>query len=96
MHKHSPSWILLISLYVTLTGCSFFTPDEDPIFFKASVPDKPLINQAPSQDDCQLKCGSKSGLKKKLCLKKCQLAAKKNASTQDSSPQSPSSTPTQP
>ena len=74
-------------------------PDEEPVVFKASAPAVAVINQAPalpaSPDECQLKCANKSGLKKKLCLKKCQLAIKQDAS-KETSPQTPSLAPSNP
>ena len=99
MHKHFHSWILLISICLSVTGCSFFMSDEEPIAFKASAPAVAVTDHAlalpASPDKCQLNCANKSGLKKKFCLKKCQLAIKKDA-IKEASPQTPSLAPSDP
>ena len=100
MYKHYPIRILLISLCLSLTACSFFLPDEEPIVFKASAPVTPVFNQAPAlpanPDECKLKCANKAGLKKKLCQKKCQLAIKKEAAKAEASSSAPSLAPVTP
>ena len=100
MYKHNPIRILLISLCLSLTGCSFFIPDEEPIVFKASAPVTPVFNQAPAlpvtPDECKLKCANKAGLKKKLCQKKCQFAIKQDAAKSESSSPAPNLAPVNP
>lgn len=78
---------LLLTVNLTLAGCSFMTSDEKPIIDTAAptpMPTPTVLQVVPDYvDECELKCVNKSGLKKKLCLKKCQLGIKREQAKKD-------------
>ena len=94
MQKRLIKWFLLSLIGLSLPACSLFVADEQAVVFKASpqtTPAPAIKTQIPENfDECKLNCMNKSGLKKKLCIKKCQIK-NKNAQSQTQPPKSDSS-----
>lgn len=87
MYIQSIKRILLISCAFMLAACSSFSPAPE---VQTSLPvieiQSPIIPVTQTQinaNQCEVKCGQKSGIKKKLCIKKCQLGIKRAQAKKD-------------
>ena len=74
--------IFIGGLILSVTGCYLIMPDaeaEVPIPSVVTPPQPlPIAEPIPTPpNECQAKCDGKSGLKKKICLKKCDIEQKR-------------------
>lgn len=72
--------ILSLILLVVMTGCSLFDAGELAESEQIAIVQSAIIKS--QVQDCEAECQSKSGFKKKICLKKCDLRNKRAESRQ--------------
>lgn len=72
--------IFIGSLILSLSACDLIIPDPEPpaVIVEPTPQPTPIAEPIPiAPDNCQTRCESKSGLKKKICLKKCDIEHKR-------------------
>ena len=79
--------ILLISCAFMLAACSSISPAPEVQTSTPAIhiqaPTNSAVEAPNNINQCEAKCGQKSGIKKKLCIKKCQLGIKRAQAKKD-------------